>query len=219
MSRFPETRISLILRLAAVDDVEAWREFASIYAPAVFAIARGRGLQPADAEDFVQELLLAVARAAQRWQPDHQRARFRTWLYRVASNLLADHFSKKSALSRTGDDAVFSLNELVDPTTLATDWHAEFELEYRRALFHRAARVVRERVHTVTWEAFEATAVDRASPEAVSKRLGISVGNIYVARSRVMKLLRQEVERLELVKAPEVDSDVDGFRADIRSQR
>lgn len=66
MSRFPETRISLILRLAAAQDVEAWREFTAIYAPAVYATARRRGLQSADAEDFIQELLLAVARAAGR---------------------------------------------------------------------------------------------------------------------------------------------------------
>lgn len=218
MSQFPETRISLILRLAAIDDVEAWREFASIYAPAVFAVARRRGLQAADAEDFVQELLLAVAGAAQTWTPDKQRARFRTWLYRVARNLLADHFSKRSSSPVCSDTGQFP-QEIVDPSSASIDWHTEFELEYRRALFHRAAAIIRQRVNSVTWESFHATAIDRASAVAVSKRLGISVGSIYVARSRVMKLLRQEIERLEQARAVDRDDHDEGLRSLIGSQR
>ena len=75
MSPIPDTRISLILRLAAAEDVEAWREFAAVYAPAVLALARRRGLQAADAEDFLQELLLAVARAAGQTGPGQMRQR------------------------------------------------------------------------------------------------------------------------------------------------
>lgn len=197
MSPFPDTRISLILRLAAAEDVEAWREFAAVYAPAVFALARRRGLQPADAEDFLQELLLAVARAAGRWQPDNSRARFRTWLYRVARNLLADHFARRAAAAPVQTDAPTSAGQLVGRVESDPSVDAEFELEYRRALFHRAAALVRQRVSEVTWEAFAATAIDAVPAGAVSSRLGISTGNVYVARSRVMKLLRQEVERLE----------------------
>lgn len=197
MAPFPDTRISLILRLAAAEDVEAWREFAAIYAPAVFAMARRRGLQAADAEDFLQELLLAVARAAGRWQPDENRARFRTWLYRVARNLLADHFARRSALAASQSQSQTDQAEVADRGGFDESIQQEFELEYRRALFHRAAQQVRERVSELTWEAFAATAIDAVPVAAVAGRLGISPGSIYVARSRVMKLLRQEVERLQ----------------------
>jgi hypothetical protein len=58
----PETRETLIRRLPDAADVEAWDEFVAIYEPLLFRLARGRGMQPADAEDFVQEVLTAVAR-------------------------------------------------------------------------------------------------------------------------------------------------------------
>lgn len=193
MAPFPETRISLILRLAAADDAQAWREFAGLYAPAVYALAQRRGLQAADAEDFVQELLIAVARAAGRWQPDHGRARFRTWLFRVAMNLLADHFRNHARLHATADHAAVEQVEAAQATNLVSD----FEVEYRRAMFHRAAERIRARVSEATWRAFELTAVHDVPAAAVSLQLGISIGSVYVARSRTMQLLRQEIEQLE----------------------
>ncbi len=198
MAQFPETRISLIIRLAAANDVDAWREFAELYAPAVFSLARMRGLQTADAEDFVQELLLAVARAATRWQPDGERARFRTWLYAVSKNLLADHFSKRLAQQFVANDV--DVHDTSNANCLASqsvDLEQQFDLEYRRATFQRAAKVVRERVQATTWQAFEATAVHDEPAESVARRVGLSVGSVYVARSRVLKLIRQEVELLE----------------------
>lgn len=208
MSRFPDTRISLILRLASAEDAESWREFASIYAPAVFAIARSRGLQPADAEDFVQEMLLAVARAAGRWEEDRNRARFRTWLYRIARNLLADHFRQlqRASLLAARGGPLEEAAEGIESTPRVDDIQ-EFELEYRRALFHRAALLVRQRVNDLTWDAFAATAIDATPAAAVSLRLGMPVGSVYVARSRVMKLLRLEIERLEADTCQRCDCD------------
>jgi RNA polymerase sigma-70 factor (ECF subfamily) len=187
--------------LAAAEDVEAWREFAAVYAPAVFELARRRGLQPADAEDFLQELLLAVARAAGRWQPDSSRARFRTWLQRVARNLLADHFARRARLTTSQEGCQDSPAQRAEPHATDESLAEEFELEYRRAVFHRAAQLVRQRVSATTWEAFAQTAIDAVPVAAFSLRLGVAPGSIYVARSRVMKLLRQEVERLRLEMA------------------
>jgi RNA polymerase sigma factor (sigma-70 family) len=90
MPEFPETRVSLILRLGEAEDVRAWQEFAGIYGPALYRLALRRGLQSADAEDVAQEILFAVARAIERFQPDPTQAKFRTWLSRIARNLLAD---------------------------------------------------------------------------------------------------------------------------------
>ncbi len=181
------------MRLAASEDAQAWREFACLYAPAVYALAQRRGLQAVDAEDFVQELLLAVAQAASRWKPDDQRARFRTWLYRVATNLLADHFREQSRRRVQAATPAINVEQIEQPDNLIED----FEQEYRRAMFHRAAALVQQRVNEVTWRAFELTAIHAAPAAAVSAQLGISVGNVYVARSRTMQLIRQEIEALQ----------------------
>ena len=63
----PETRASLILRLPDAADARAWDEFAAVYAPLVYRLARRHGLQPADADDLVQEVLRAVARSVEAW--------------------------------------------------------------------------------------------------------------------------------------------------------
>ena len=69
----PDTRASLILRLPDARDVEAWDEFVAIYEPLVYRLARKQGLQHADAQELVQEVLLAVSRSVDRWVPDQER--------------------------------------------------------------------------------------------------------------------------------------------------
>ncbi len=98
MSPSPETRQSLLLRLADHADQAAWQEFARIYTPVVYRLAVRRGLQHADAEDLSQQVLAAVAKAIDRWQSDPARAKFRTWLHRVAHNFIIN------ALNRAAPD-------------------------------------------------------------------------------------------------------------------
>ena len=195
MAEFPETRVSLILRLGEPDDVRAWQEFADIYGPALYRLALRRGLQSADAEDIAQEILFAVARAIERFQPDPAQAKFRTWLGRIARNLLADFCAgrAKRPLTQLVSDSWLRAADL----SSTADGAEEFDLEYRSALFQLAASRVRERVTADTWSAFDLTAIRHQSPEHVAAQLSMAVGTVYVARCRVLKLLRSEVEQLE----------------------
>src|SRR5262245_7524896 len=80
----PDTRASLLLRLADRTDREAWDQFSQIYTPVAYRLALRSGLQHADAEDLAQQVLASVAKAIGRWEEDPTRARFRTWFHRVA---------------------------------------------------------------------------------------------------------------------------------------
>jgi RNA polymerase sigma factor (sigma-70 family) len=196
MSRVPETRASLILRLPSADDAEAWREFVSIYEPFVFRFARRGGLQDADARELVQNVMLAVARAVGRWKPDSTRGRFRTWLFRIARNQLLDILAKRSRDEVT--NRVTSNSELFDLVcSSSSNGQIELHSAQRRELFRWASDRVKNCVKPQTWQAFWMTAVEDQEPETVAIQLKMTIGAVYIARSRVISRLRDEVKKWE----------------------
>jgi RNA polymerase sigma-70 factor (ECF subfamily) len=188
-----DTRHSLILRLRDSADVIAWREFAALYEPLIVRLARAKGLQDADARDLCQEVLLAVAKAADRWDPDPARGSFRGWLSRVTRNLLINFLTRREepATGRTSIVELLEAQPKADPSVTGM-----FDLEYRRRLFHWAAEKVEKEFAPETWQAFWRTAVRGEKPANAAQELGISIGAVYIARSRVMARLRKQIEEL-----------------------
>jgi RNA polymerase sigma-70 factor (ECF subfamily) len=196
MSTLPETRASLLVRLPQAADAAAWDEFAQLYAPVVWRLARRRGLQPADADDLVQEVLAAVARSVAGWLDDDGRGRFRAWLLTIARNTTINFLTRaKHRPLASGDSAAAHLlSQLPQPSA---DGAAELvDLEVRRELFRRAADQVQDEVAPTTWQAFWQTAVAGRPIAEVARNLDMSAGSIYIARSRVMVRLRAAAERI-----------------------
>jgi RNA polymerase sigma-70 factor (ECF subfamily) len=196
MSTLPETRASLLVRLPQAADAAAWDEFAQLYAPVVWRLARRRGLQPADADDLVQEVLAAVARSVAGWLDDDGRGRFRAWLLTIARNTTINFLTRaKHRPLASGDSAAAHLlAQLPQPSA---DGAAELvDLEVRRELFRRAADQVQDEVAPATWQAFWQTAVAGRPIAEVARHLDMSAGSIYIARSRVMVRLRAAAERI-----------------------
>lgn len=196
MSRVPETRASLILRLPSTGDAEAWDEFASIYEPFVYRFARRGGLQDADARELVQDVMLSVAKAVGRWKPDSSRARFRTWLFHIARNQLLDALAKRQRqLTARGGTSFFGhIGELSEGTETTDQL---MRLEHRRVLFRWAAERIQKVVRPATWQAFWMTTVEGRSVDESAASLGLTSGGVYIARSRVLARLRDEVARWE----------------------
>lgn len=191
----PETRASLILRLQNADDVAAWNEFVGLYAPVVFRVARGRGFQAADAENLVQEVLLAVAQSVATWLQRDDRGPFRAWLLRIARNEAVDMLTQRStrSLGEDGDAGLQKLNELPESCELSSI----IDREYERAVFQKAADRVRQSVAPQTWQAFWMTHVEGVSIAAAAQRLETRPGNIHFGRSRVMARIKEFVEQYE----------------------
>jgi RNA polymerase sigma-70 factor (ECF subfamily) len=196
MASSPQTRPSLLVRIRDAGDRAAWLQFVDLYAPLVYRFARKRGLQDADAADLTQEVLQAVAAASRRLEYDPGRGTFRGWLFTVARNRLHNFLlrRKRDARTHAQPDSTRLLDEVpardVDETAL-------WEQEYRRRLFDWAAAQVRDHFQESTWQAFWRTAVEGQGAADVAAALGLSVGAVYIAKSRVLARLREQVQDLQ----------------------
>jgi RNA polymerase sigma-70 factor (ECF subfamily) len=196
MHEIPNTRLSLIVRLRDGADESAWSEFVGIYEPAIYGFARKKGLQDADARDMCQEVLRSVAKAIDRWDPDPCKGPFRAWLFRISRNVLINLVASERRHPRgSGDSDVRKWIES-HPAGESPD-SVLFELEYKRHLFQWAAQTIREEFAESTWDAFWKTAVDDMKPADVARELKISIGAVYIARSRVIARLRERIDQVE----------------------
>lgn len=196
LSPVPETRASLILRLTDRMDIEAWDEFVQLYGPVVYRLARRRGLQPADADDLVQEVFSVVARSVEQWLERVDRGSFLAWLLTIARNTTINFLTRRrhQRMGAGGESAAAALAECADSKAEVS---REVDLEYRRRLFAVACERIQARVSESTWRAFWMTSVEQTSIEQAAAALQISVGNVYIARSRVMARLREIVQQYE----------------------
>jgi RNA polymerase sigma-70 factor (ECF subfamily) len=189
MNKHPVTNPSLLLSLRDGENQQAWNEFVEIYAPLIFGHCCNRGLQHADALDVTQEVLLTVSRWICRFEYAPSKGRFRHWLLKVTRSKLSNYFR---ALSRHRQLCSLAT---VDEEEMESDaWDtqlAEWERDYRGHLFKWAAARVRDEVTDSTWNAFVATTFEGMSHQEAASALGMSLGAVYVARSRVRTRLRQ----------------------------
>ena len=189
----PETRHSLIQRLQAGGDDAAWEEFAAIYRPIIVRIALHKHLQRDDAEDLAQHVLLLVLKNIGTWKADPARARFRTWLHAIVRNATINALSRRPKdRAAGGTTALRHLHQIPDKADSL--W---FDLEWQRETLRWVAQHVRGEFESATWAAFWDTAIDQSSVQEVAKRLGKSVGAVYIARSRVMQRIKQRVAELD----------------------
>ena len=199
MQEFPDTRDSLIVQVQNPLNREAWEQFAMIYRPVIYRLARQKGLQDADAQDLSQQVLHAVSQSIGRWEKLDPPVKFRHWLRRVVRNAILNALSRKPQDGAAGGSVALDL--LNQHTDADQDSASQIEIEYRRELYLQAARLVQSDVNAQTWRAFELTVVDGIAVEEVARQLGKTPGNIYAARSRIMRRLREAVLALEQMES------------------
>lgn len=189
------TRPSLLMRIRDGRDAEAWCEFVKLYAPLVYGFARKQGLRDADAADLVQDVLQQISTSVQRFDYDRARGTFRSWLFKVTRNRLHTFLKAERAYNRgSGDSAVQAvLEQQPGENGDAVLW----DREYQRRLLAVAAEQVRGEFEDASWQAFWQTTWDGKTPQQAAVSLGISVGAVYIARSRIRTRLTQRVQELE----------------------
>lgn len=195
MGEAPNTRPSLLVRLRDARDNEAWAQFVEVYAPLIYGFARKQGLQDADAADLTQDSLRVVSEAIKKLEYDPRRGTFRSWLFTVVRNQLFRLRARQARPGKgSGDSAA---QEQLQQVPSADNDSALWDEEYRRRQLVWAAERVRPQVQETTWQAFWRTAVQGESGQEVAAALGMTVAAVYLARSRVMVRLKEQVRLLQ----------------------
>ena len=193
MADAPTTRPSLLVRLRDAQDADAWRLFVELYGPIVYRFARRHHLQDADAADLTQEVLRGVSGSVGRLDYDPRRGSFRGWLFTLAHRKLYDLLARRRRQEQAGGDSATQM--LLDETP-ARDSEDVWNQEHGRQVFAWAAEQVRGQFTETTWRAFWATAVEGRDAAAVAEELKLSVGAVYVAKSRVQARLREQIRQI-----------------------
>lgn len=195
----PSTRPSLVVRIRNPRDDQAWTEFVAVYEPVIFKMAKRRGIQDADAREIVQEVLMSVTSAIDRFDVEAAGS-FRGWLSRITRNATIDRLRSATAKHERVDEsgALRRLDEIAmvdcDQDRSLED---EFEQDRRQQLFRWAATELRRRTGEKNWIAFWNTSIEGKSVSSTAIELGISEGAVYVARCRILKRIRQLVHDRE----------------------
>jgi RNA polymerase sigma-70 factor (ECF subfamily) len=187
------TPASLLERLRVSPDDGVWERFVDLYGPLIYQWGRGRfQLAAQDAEDVTQDVLITVVREMPDFHYDPNGS-FRAWLFRIVNN-------RVQAIRRARRPAVLAPQDLqgqVDDSqgpesALAQEWQQEHD----RVILDRALELIRSEFEDGTWQAFWKTVMDNMPPRRAAAELGITANAARIAKFRVLRRLRQEIEGL-----------------------
>jgi RNA polymerase sigma-70 factor (ECF subfamily) len=190
-----ETSISLLDRLQQGPDDPSWRHMTEVYTPLIRNWLGRYAVQDQDVDDLVQDVLAVVVRKLPEFKRKAQIGAFRRWLRNITVNCLRDFWRSKRYQPRTtaGDGFAHVLEQLEDPeSALSQLWDKEHD-DY---VTQRLLAMIRPRFEAKTWLAFQRVALEGTPVDQVARELDLTANAIFIAKSRVVHMLRQEGQGL-----------------------
>jgi RNA polymerase sigma-70 factor, ECF subfamily len=190
-----ETSLSLVERLRQSPENESWNQLADLYTPLIRAWLRRYDVQDSDADDLIQEVLLAVSKDLSEFEHAGQPGTFRGWLKAILINRLRKFWRARDRRPQARGDSEIDarLAQLGDPASeMSQVWNREHDQYVLRQLMALAE----PHFEPTTWNAFRRVALDGAKPDVVAQEMGISRNAVVIAKCRVLSRLRQESEGL-----------------------
>jgi RNA polymerase sigma-70 factor (ECF subfamily) len=193
----PSLTGSLLQRLQSQKrNEQAWERLKLLYYPTIYRWCRGKGLSPEDAEEVSQKVFVAVWRSVGDFRRNRPGDSFRGWLFTITRNKIRDHLdhNRRQPQAAGGTTALEQLHQVPEP-----DWMdpspTEVSMEVQ-ALYQRALELIKTEFTEQYWKAFFLAAVEERSAKEVAEALGMTVGHVYVAKSRVKQRLQEEFGEL-----------------------
>jgi len=175
-------------------DQAAWSEFVDRYGPKIYGWCRGWRLQEADAQDVTQTVLLKLADKMRAFAYDPKRS-FRGWLMTLTHHAWSDFLeSRGRAGAGSGDSRV---REQLESVQARDDLVTRLKEEFDREILEEASFRVRLKIVPQKWEVFRLMAQEGKPGAEVAKQLQMKVATVFVVRSKVQKMLQEEIHKLE----------------------
>jgi RNA polymerase sigma factor (sigma-70 family) len=184
-----ETSHTLLEQLSNESDPAAWQQLVELYSPLLRGWIDRYEVQPADADDLIQDVLLVIMRELPSFQHNKWPGAFRSWLKGIVVNRLRNFWRARGrgALASGGSDMIARLDELEDDRSpLSQTW----QLEHDQHLARKLLEMIEPRFTESTREAFRRLVLEGADADDVAAELGLSLNAVFTAKSRVLRELR-----------------------------
>jgi RNA polymerase sigma factor (sigma-70 family) len=187
------THRSLLVRVRDPKDGESWKLFVELYTPPVMRYCRLRGLQDADVADVAQDVMAQVARSMHTFNYNPERGRFRDWLGTITRRRV-NRFLMNEKIGTAGTGGEEMANAIANLAAIEAD--AEWTIEFNAQILHTALDRIRPFFGAITWQAFACVWLDNQTAAETATRLNLTLRAVYVAKSKVLRRLEQEVMEL-----------------------
>ena len=188
--KYPTTSKTLLDRIASGDEI-SWDEFYRRYKKVVLGVAKFKGLQPQDADDVLQAVMLDFFKKSKTFKFDPDIARFRTYFGRIVHAKIVDHYRAKGRRRKLTEGFTSAVEEEDEASVKESEEDLVFMAEWRKAVLNDVYEKLRERVEPDTWQAFEMYAIQQRPVEKVAAYLDYTNNQVYQAKKRCMTILRE----------------------------
>jgi RNA polymerase sigma-70 factor (ECF subfamily) len=169
-------------------------------------------LTEVEAQEVVQEVMIASVKKMPGFTYEPGKDSLKGWLLSVTRWKVADQFRKRQRVEATGgaptatretralpannDTArTATADRVPDPGSLELD--AIWEGEWRENLLRTALERMKQSVNPAHYEMYHLHVVQGLTPRETARALGVSRAAVYLAKHRVGRLLKKEIQRLE----------------------
>lgn len=187
---------SSLLQRLTLNDADAWRRLVRLYYPLVRGWCLRARLREEDVADVTQEVFRSLAGSVGRFRREGGKNSFRGWLHGITHKHLLAHWRRRRQQPEgAGGSEAQERLALVPELSLEEPSVAE-KADDRSRLLGRAVAFLRSEVEERTFQAFWRTAVEGHTPADVAADLGLSVNAVYLAKTRLLRRLREEFGEL-----------------------
>lgn len=188
------THITLLERLGgeAGPDQEAWHDFHARYGELIKGYARLRGVQPADCDDLLQDVMVSLSKAMPGFKYDPSKGTFRAYLKTCVVHAIARRARQNRPATGLQDferQADGALMEGGGGRAQGQEPDEAWEQQWRQHHTRLAMRTVESEFNATDLEAFHRYALMHHDAATVAADLKVSVESVYQAKSRILKRL------------------------------